>query len=207
MSKQLLREFHALCPDGMCQDLLTESERREVVEMGAMYLTGRIQTADKKNGNGRRYPMSVLKREMDNYVNVIRDNRATGELDHPDDSVINLKNVSHMITKVWWEGKDVMGKIKVLDTPSGRILKDLINAGVKLGISSRGLGSVKEQLGETIVEDDFQLICFDIVSEPSTPDAYVYPEGDKKSNTSFSMRLKEQRESNIDGLFRKILGD
>lgn len=207
MSKKLLREFYALCPDGMCEDLLTESERREVVEMGAMYLTGRIQTADKKNGNGRRYPMSVLKREMDNYVNVIRDNRATGELDHPDDSVINLKNVSHMITKVWWEGKDVMGKIKVLDTPSGRILKDLINAGVKLGISSRGLGSVKEQLGETIVEDDFQLICFDIVSEPSTPDAYVYPEGKSGAKISFSSKLQEQRESNIDGLFRKILGD
>ena len=207
MPKKLLREFHALCPDGMCLDLLTEREKREITEEGAMYLTGRIQTADKKNGNGRKYPMKVLKREMNNYMNVVRDNRATGELDHPDDSVINLKNVSHMITDCWWEGNDVMGKIKVLDTPSGRILKDLINAGVKLGISSRGLGSVKEQLGETIVEDDFQLICFDIVSEPSTPDAYVYPGDNKSSNSSFSMRLKEQRESNIDGLFRKILGD
>ena len=133
----------------------------------------------------------------------------TGELDHPDDSVINLKNVSHMVTDCWWEGKDVMGKIKVLDTPSGRILKDLINAGVKLGISSRGLGSVKESMGETIVEDDFQLICFDIVSEPSTPNAFVYPGGEKKSTpmSSFNMRLKEQRENNIDNLFKKILGD
>jgi hypothetical protein len=102
-----------------------------------------------------------------------------------------------------------MGKIKVLDTPSGRILKDLINAGVKLGISSRGLGSVKESMGETIVEEDFQLICFDIVSEPSTPDAFVYPgEGKKKSSMgSFNMRLREQRENNIDNLFKKILGD
>ena len=206
MSKQLLREFHALCPDGMCQDLLTEREKREIVEEGAMYLTGRIQTADKKNGNGRKYPEKVLRREIQNYMAVVADNRATGELDHPDDSVINLKNVSHMVTKVWWEGKDVMGKIKVLDTPSGRILKDLMNAGVKLGISSRGLGSVKESMmGETIVEDDFQLICFDIVSEPSTPDAYVYPEGESPSKVSFSTRLKEQRESNIDGLFKKIL--
>ena len=173
MSKQLLREFHALCPDGMCQDLLTERE----------------------------------KREMDNYMVIVKDNRACGELDHPDDSVINLKNVSHMVTECWWEGKDVMGKIKVLDTPSGRILKDLINAGVKLGISSRGLGSVKESMGETIVEDDFQLICFDIVSEPSTPDAYVYPgEGSKKS-FKFSTRLREQKENNIDNLFKKILGD
>ena len=206
MSKKLLREFHALCPDGMCPDLLTEREKKEIVEEGAMYLTGRIQTADKKNGNGRKYPMNVLKREMNNYMNIVKDNRATGELDHPDDSVINLKNVSHMVTDCWWEGNDVMGKIKVLDTPSGRILKDLINAGVKLGISSRGLGSVKEQLGETIVEDDFQLICFDIVSEPSTPDAYVYPGGGQKK-VSFSTRLREQRENNIDGLFKKILGD
>ena len=209
MSKQLLREFHALCPDGMCQDLLTEREKKEVVEEGVVYLTGRIQTADKKNGNGRKYPEKVLRREMDNYMTIVKDNRATGELDHPDDSVINLKNVSHMVTDCWWEGKDVMGKIKVLDTPSGRILKDLINAGVKLGISSRGLGSVKESMGETIVEDDFQLICFDIVSEPSTPNAFVYPgsKGKMASTNSFNMRLKEQRENNIDNLFKKILGD
>ena len=209
MSKQLLREFHALCPDGMCQDLLSEREKREIKEEGAMYLTGRIQTADKKNGNGRKYPEKVLKREMQNYMNVVKDNRACGELDHPDDSVINLKNVSHMVTDCWWEGKDVMGKIKVLDTPSGRILKDLINAGVKLGISSRGLGSVKESMGETIVEEDFQLICFDIVSEPSTPDAYVYPGAGKPKPkmSTFNMRLREQRENSIDDLFKKILGD
>ena len=114
-----------------------------------------------------------------------------------------------MVTDCWWEGKDVMGKIKVLDTPSGRILKDLINAGVKLGISSRGLGSVKESMGETIVEEDFQLICFDIVSEPSTPDAYVYPgKGMSKPKMStFNMRLKEQRNNNIEDLFKKILKD
>ena len=141
MGKQLLTEFYALCKDGVCLDLLSESEKREVVQEGVMYLTGRIQTADKKNGNGRVYPMNVLKREMANYANVVKDNRACGELDHPDDSVVNLKNVSHIVTDVWWDGKDVMGKIKVLDTPSGRILKDLVNAGVKLGISSRGLGS------------------------------------------------------------------
>jgi hypothetical protein len=195
MSKQLLREFYALCPDGMCQDLLTEREKREVVEEGAMYLTGRIQTADKKNGNGRKYPEKVLRREMQNYMKIVKDNRATGELDHPDDSVINLKNVSHMVTDCWWEGKDV--------------LKDLISAGVKLGISSRGLGSVKESMGETIVEEDFQLICFDIVSEPSTPNAYVYPDkgGFKPKMSSFNMKLREQRENNIDDLFKKILGD
>lgn len=207
MSKQLLREFHALCPDGMCQDLLTEREKRDITDNGAMYLTGRIQTAEKQNGNGRVYPDSVLKREIKNYQKIIKDNRATGELDHPDDSVINLKNVSHIVTECWWEGKDVMGKIKVLDTPSGRILKDLINAGVKLGISSRGLGSVQESMGKTVVQEDFQLICFDIVSEPSTPDAYVYPKGGSQKPTRFTTKLREQRENNIDNLFKKILGD
>lgn len=172
-----------------------------------MYLTGRIQTAETKNGNGRIYPESVLRREIENYQTVIKDNRATGELDHPDDSVINLKNVSHIVTEVWWQGKDVMGKIKVLDTPSGRILKDLINAGVKLGISSRGLGSVQESMGNTVVQEDFQLICFDIVSEPSTPDAYVYPNQGSKKPTRFSAKLSERKENNIDNLFRKILGD
>ena len=145
MSKNLLREFYALCEGGICQDLLTEREKMEMAN-GTLYLSGRLQTADKKNGNGRKYPEKVLRREMDNYMTIVKDNRATGELDHPDDSVINLKNVSHMVTDCWWEGKDVMGKIKVLNTPSGRILKDLINAGVKLGISSRGLGSVKESM-------------------------------------------------------------
>tara|TARA_R110002110_G_scaffold115064_2_gene285320 strand:- start:1754 stop:2446 length:693 start_codon:yes stop_codon:yes gene_type:complete len=202
MSKKLLREFYALCKDGVCQDLLTEREKAEMSN-GAMYLSGRLQTADKQNGNGRVYPYEVLKREMDNYNKVVSDNRACGELDHPDDSVVNLKNVSHIITKVWWEGKDVMGKIKVLDTPSGRILKDLVNAGVKLGISSRGLGSVKESAGQTVVESDFQLICFDMVSEPSTPNAYVYP----KDQGNISTRLREVKENSINDLFKKILGD
>ena len=203
MGKQLLQEFYELCKDGICLDLLTEAEKQEVVKEGAMYLTGRIQTADKQNGNGRVYPYEVLKREMDNYEKVIADNRACGELDHPDDSVVNLKNVSHIITDCWWEGKDVMGKIKVLDTPSGRILKDLVNAGIKLGISSRGLGSVRESMGKTIVEADFQLICFDIVSEPSTPNAFVFPNA---KTVNISTRMREHKENNIDGLFKKILG-
>ena len=202
--KQLLTEFYALCPGGHCPDLLTEREKREIMN-GAMYLTGRLQTADMKNGNGRKYPLKTLKREISNYQIIVRDNRATGELDHPDDSVINLKNVSHMVTEIWWEGKDVMGKLKILDTPSGRILKDLVNAGVKLGISSRGLGSVKEQLGESIVEDDFQLICFDIVSEPSTPNAYVYPNDKTELGTTLRTRMQENKQNSIEDLFNKIL--
>ena len=201
MSKRLLTEFYELCPDGMCPDLLTEREKKEIAN-GAMYLTGRIQTADKQNGNGRVYPYEVLKREIDNYKKIVQDNRACGELDHPDDSVVNLKNVSHMVVDCWWEGKDVMGKMKILDTPSGQTVKGLINSGVKLGISSRGLGSVRESMGKTIVEQDFQLICFDIVSEPSTPDAFVYPE-----NKSAPIRMRENKENKIDNLFTKILGD
>jgi hypothetical protein len=205
MSKQLLTEFYALCKDGVCLDLLSEGEKRQVVQEGAMFLTGRIQTADKKNGNGRSYPFKVLKREIDNYKKIVADNRACGELDHPDDSVINLKNVSHIVTSVWWDGKDVMGKIKVLDTPSGRILKDLINAGVKLGISSRGLGSVKESMGGSIVvQEDFELICFDIVSEPSTPNAYVYP---KSQRGMYENKINEAKQNIVDDLFKKILED
>ena len=201
MTKKLLTEFYELCPDGMCPDLLTEREKKEIAN-GAMYLTGRIQTADKQNGNGRVYPYEVLKREIDNYKKIVQDNRACGELDHPDDSVVNLKNVSHMVVDCWWEGKDVMGKMKILDTPSGQTVKGLINSGVKLGISSRGLGSVRESMGKTVVESDFQLICFDIVSEPSTPDAFVYPE-----NKSAPIRMRENKENKIDNLFTKILGD
>jgi len=205
MSKKLLTEFFELCKDGICQDLLTEREKKEVSN-GAVYLSGRIQAADTPNGNGRVYPKKVLEKEIKNYLNVVKDNRATGELDHPEDSVVNLKNVSHLMVDVWWQGNDVMGKMKVLDTPSGRILKDLMNAGVKLGISSRGLGTVKENMnGHDVVEEDFQLICFDIVSEPSTPGAFVHPES--KRAMSFAKTMKENKENQIDNLFDRILRD
>jgi len=207
MPKQLLTEFYELCKDGVCQDLLTEREKREV-QNGAIYLSGRMQTCEMKNGNGRIYPCGVLKKEITNYQSVIKDNRALGELDHPDDSVINLRNVSHVVVDMWWEGKDVMGKIKVLDTPSGKILKGLIESGIKLGISSRGLGTVKESTQGTIVQEDFELICFDIVSEPSTPNAYMYP--DKNKQTSFKVyenKINQKSDLIIDDLFNKILRD
>ena len=172
MSKALLREYFALCDGGVCQDLLTESEKKFVSE-GGVVLTGKVQEGDRKNGNGRIYPTSILEREINNYKQVVRDKRALGELDHPESSIINLNNVSHMVLDVWMDGKVVMGKLKVLDTPSGRILRSLIEGGAQLGISSRGLGSVQEKNGQTIVQDDFQLICFDMVSDPSTPGAYM----------------------------------
>jgi hypothetical protein len=172
MSKVLLREYYEMCEGGVCQDMLTEAEKR-YVKNGGMILTGKLQEAEVQNGNGRVYPKKILEREMKNYTMLIKESRALGELDHPDDSIINLKNASHMVTDAWWDGNNVMGKVKVLNTPSGKILQQLVNDGVKLGISSRALGSVNESDGRTMVQEDLQLICFDFVSEPSTPNAYM----------------------------------
>jgi len=190
MTKVLLREYYELCEGGVCQDLLTEEEKRQVVEENACFLTGVMQRSEARNGNGRVYPHNILLREMKNYQKLVKERRALGELDHPEDSVINLKNASHMVTSVWWEGKDVMGKVKVLNTPAGNILRSLVQSGCSLGISSRGLGSVRESNGDTIVEDDFQLICFDFVSEPSTTGAYMnISEGIEKDLFSKADRL------------------
>jgi len=170
---KLLREFYELCEGGVCQDLLTEAEKRAVRENNAMFITGKLQEGGVLNGNMRMYPPEIMEREVKKYSEMVKDNRALGELDHPESSIINLANVSHMVIDIWMDGPSVMGKCKVLDTPSGQILRSLVDAGVKIGISSRGMGSVKEHQGKTIVEDDFQLICFDIVSEPSTPNAFM----------------------------------
>ena len=189
---KLLREYYALCYGNACKDLLTEEEKRFIAD-GGMILTGVMQKSDTRNGNGRVYPHNVLMREMKNYQKLVKERRALGELDHPDDSVINLKNCSHMITEVWWDGNAVMGKAKVLDTPSGKILRSLVDSGVTLGISSRGMGSVNEVNGDTIVEDDFQLICFDFVSEPSTPGAFMMKEAKEYNNNVFTKADKINR--------------
>jgi len=201
MQKVLLREYYELCEGGVCQDLLTEEEKKFVVN-GGMMLSGKLQEADIQNGNGRVYPHKVLMREMKNYEKLVQECRALGELDHPDDSVINLKNASHMITEVWWDNKSVMGKVKVLGTPAGNILRSLVESGVKLGISSRGMGSVSESAGQTIVEDDFQLICFDFVSEPSTPNAFMMKEA--KDLSTPNIFTKADR---INRLLNEILND
>ena len=208
MAKKLLSEYFELCPEGRCPvDVLTESERKKAMNEGAVYLVGICQKAGTKNGNGRVYRKETLSRELQNYQKAISERRSLGELDHPDDSVINLKNASHLVTKMWWDGDNVMGKIEVLDTPSGRILKDLVLAGVKLGISSRGLGSVKQEKGQTIVEDDFQLICFDMVSEPSTPGAYLKKQSDVNMNQGINVYLSESKNSKIENLIDSILKD
>ena len=196
---QLLREYYELCEGGVCQDLLTEAEKT-FVRNGGMMLTGKLQEADVQNGNGRVYPHAIMEREVGKYKALVEDNRALGELDHPDSSIINLVNVSHMVTEVWMDGPSVMGKIKVLETPSGQILKALVESGVKTGISSRGMGSVSEQMGKTIVEDDFQLICFDIVSEPSTPNAFMALSENKLMNEQVAKNNK------IINLMNEIIG-
>jgi len=185
MAKKLLREYYELCDGGVCQDLLTEAEKKFVAD-GGMILSGLMQMAETQNGNGRVYPQKILEREVKNYNKIVEDRRALGELDHPEESVINLRNASHMITEIWMEGPEVKGKMKVLETPSGKILRSLVESGVSIGISSRGLGSVKETMGKTIVEDDFQLICFDVVSEPSTPGAFMMQENKNKLNEVFT---------------------
>ena len=141
---------------------------------GLMRIKGKLQEANKKNGNGRVYPFNTLKEQINKYMNGPMASRtSTGELDHPESSIINLSNVSHLITKIWWEENDVMGELTLLNTPSGKIAQEIIKAGIPLGISSRGMGSVK-QIGETVeVQDDFELLCWDLVSVPSTPNAYM----------------------------------
>ena len=145
-----------------------------------LVVKGVIQRAEAKNQNGRIYPREILEREIENYINgPVKERRALGELDHPESSVINLQNASHNITKVYWNGDDVMGEVEILSTPSGNILKELFRNGITVGISSRGMGSVKDNMSEGTVEvqDDFELLCFDFVSTPSTHGAYMTPVG------------------------------
>ena len=189
---KLLREYYELCDGGICQDLLTEDEKARVAK-GAIILSGVMQMSETQNGNGRVYPHAILEREISSYVKMVKERRALGELDHPDSSVINLSNASHLVTDIWMDGKKCMGKIEVLNTPSGNVLKELVNAGVKLGISSRGMGSVSERNGVTMVEDDFQLICFDMVSEPSTPGAFMMREAKEFNNNVFTKADKINR--------------
>ena len=139
---------------------------------------GVIQRAEAENQNGRIYPREILEREIKNYISgPVAEKRALGELDHPESSVINLQNVSHNINRCWWDGDDVMGEFEILSTPAGNILKALFAAGLTVGVSSRGMGSVEENLMEGTVEvqDDFELLCWDFVSTPSTHGAFVAP--------------------------------
>lgn len=167
-------------------------------------MKGILQKADTLNQNGRIYPITVLEREVRNYQKFIIENRAVGELDHPDSSVVNLKNVSHIIREAYIENGTVLGTIEVLHkTPSGAILAGLVESGVKLGISSRGVGSTRKQGEYYVVQDDFQLICWDMVSEPSTPGAFMIPEG--KVIEEAELKRVFNRTDRIDRVLNDIL--
>jgi hypothetical protein len=138
---------------------------------------GILATCEVKNGNGRYYSRDLWEREIKKYMESVNANRALGELDHPDSSIINLKNVSHNIKKIWWDGDHVMGAIELLPTPSGNILRALFENKIPVGVSSRGMGSLK-QMGDLMeVQDDFELLCWDFVSTPSNPGSYMKEKG------------------------------
>jgi hypothetical protein len=145
-------------------------------ENGKLIVKGILQRADTLNQNGRIYPREILEREIMNYQKLIREARALGECDHADSPVVELKHVSHIIRECHFEGDVVYGTVEILSTPCGNIIKALVEAGVKVGISSRGVGSVARRGDANIVQDDFQLICWDFVSEPSTPGAFMMAE-------------------------------
>ena len=153
---------------------------------------GILATAEVKNGNGRYYSKDLWEREIDKYMDVVKENRATGELDHPESTIINLKNVSHIIRDLWWDGDKVIGRLEILPTTSGNILKALIENNVMVGVSSRGMGSLKEMNEGTLeVQDDFELLCWDFVSTPSNPGSYM-------------QLVKEGKENNIVNPYNKV---
>ena len=177
MNKQLLVDVR---PFDVSTDKINESISEN---NGKLVVKGVLQRAESKNQNGRVYPREVLLKEVGKYLeNQVTERRALGELDHPESSVVNLNNASHNIVEMHWDGDDLMGTVEVLSTPAGNILKELFKSGIKLGISSRGLGSVEtikeyDQGEEDTVEvqPDFELIAFDFVSNPSTHGAFMRP--------------------------------
>ena len=169
MNKQILIETHLFKVSPIS---LTEGKTSG---RGNPMVEGILATAEIKNGNGRYYSKDLWEREIDKYMGSVRENRALGELDHPESSIINLKNVSHNISELWWDGDNVMGKIELLPTPSGNILKALIESGITVGVSSRGMGSLQEKAGVLEVQDDFELLCWDFVSTPSNPGSFMKP--------------------------------
>ena len=153
-------------------NLISEAK---ISERGNPLVEGILATAKVKNGNGRYYAKDLWEREIDKYLQNVKENRAVGELDHPDSSVVNLKNVSHNIKDIWWDGDNVMGKIEILPTPSGNILKSLLDSNITVGVSSRGMGSLTKNGNVMEVQDDFELVCWDFVSTPSNPGSFMTP--------------------------------
>ena len=178
-----------------------------IKENKPLMVKGVIQRAEAKNQNGRIYPKEILEREIQNYINgPVKEKRALGELDHPESSVINLQNVSHNVTKVKMIGDDVYGEVEILPTPAGNILKALFASGITIGISSRGMGSVQEGSNGTVtVQEDFELLCFDFVSTPSTHGAYMTPTG--RALQEGKIQLPEYKYTNVNNIIRDIICD
>jgi len=183
------------------KETIAESKQ---VNNGKIIMKGILQKAETLNQNGRVYPRAILEREVRNYQKFINENRALGECDHPDSSVVELKNVSHIIREAYMEGDVVYGVVELLDTPCGKILQSLVEAGVTLGISSRGVGSTRHEGDTQVVQDDFQLICWDYVSEPSTPGAFMMTEGVEVSKKDLDKFFNKS--DKIDRIFNEILG-
>ena len=181
-----------------------------IKENKSLVVKGVIQRAEAKNQNGRIYPREILEREIKKYSEgPIKERRALGELDHPESSVINLQNVSHNVTKVKMVGDDVYGEVEILSTPAGNILKELFRNGITVGISSRGMGSVQENGNGTVeVQDDFELLCFDFVSTPSTHGAFMKPAGRALQELQEGkIQLPEYKYTNVNNIIRDIICD
>lgn len=174
---------------------------------GKYIMKGILQKANTLNQNGRIYPLDILEREVRNYQKFIAENRALGELDHPDSSVVELKNASHIVREAYMDGDICYGTVEVLDTPSGKILKSLVDSGVTLGISSRGVGSTRKQGDYQYVQDDFQLICWDFVTEPSTPGAFMMRESHNREITIESAALDKvfNKSDRVDRILNDII--
>ena len=183
---------------------------QSINENKPLVVKGVIQRAESKNQNGRIYPKEILMREIKKYVaGPVRERRALGELDHPDSSVINLQNVSHNVTKIKMVGDDVYGEVEILSTPAGNILKELFRNGITVGISSRGMGSVQESGNGTVeVQDDFELLCWDFVSTPSTHGAYMKPAGRAiQELQEGKIQVPEYKYTNVNNIIRDIICD
>ena len=199
----LLTEYRPFHVDRQLAEATLKENRPLVVK-------GVIQRAEAKNQNGIIYPKDILEREIKKYAEgPVKERRAMGELDHPESSVINLQNVSHNIVEVRMKGNDVYGKVEILSTPAGNILKELFRNGITVGISSRGMGSVQESGNGTVeVQDDFELLCFDFVSTPSTHGAFMKPAGRALQELQEGkIQLPEYQYTNVNNIIRDIICD
>jgi len=190
MSKQTLIEYLPFKP------LPQQLHEARISPNKAFLVSGKIQAADMPNANKRIYDYDTLKQQVQLYAEgPVAEKRALGELDHPESSVINLKNVCHNITRLWWDGKELYGEFEILPTPSGNILKELFLAGINVGVSSRAMGTVSP-IGEGLVQvgEDLELICWDFVSTPSTFGAYVKPVGGLNESIDYQIKTEGKYE-------------